>query len=275
MDAISDLEGGDPRSYMAKLALAVQNHEQNLAFHRERRRKNQIRYRKKQRELAMSLEDDVRELENEIRELETRRHSASMGVPTQQTLWSIVTEYLRLFRHGFRSPPQTLQNVALKFLRASMAPDVMDGYRCGPEALLKKWKLFSQFFADVHIELERLEKGVTADSLVAITTTSVTISEATMSTVFPRLNADGHSIDDGGKRSRLAHKLLNQRLIMSGSVRFVWDKASDCVVKIESQSDMLTPMLGVLGSLEDVSLVFEGALVTPDCQLASLLQCHW
>ncbi|KAG6951378.1 hypothetical protein JG688_00013761 [Phytophthora aleatoria] len=259
IEAITD---ADQRSYVAKLTRVVQDHERTLAIHRERRRKNQVRYRTKQLELLRSLGDDVRRLESEIQELEVRRHHASIGIPTHQTLWTIATEYFLLFQHGFRSPPQALQNAALNFLRVSMASDVVNGHQCGVEAILAKWRLFSEYFDDVYVELEKLEKSATSHSLVAITTTSVTISERTMRTVFPHLNSDGQ----GGAEGR---RLLNQRFVMRGSVRFDWDSATDCVVSIQSQSDMLTPLLHVLGTLEDVSLVFEGALVTPDCRLTS------
>ncbi|KAG3030276.1 hypothetical protein PC119_g6295 [Phytophthora cactorum] len=266
IEAITD---ADQRSYVAKLTRVVQDHERTLTIYRERRRKNQVRYRTKQRELMRSLGDDVRRLESEIQELEVRRHNASIGIPTHRTLWTIATEYFLLFQHGFRSPPQALQNAALNFLRVSMASDVVNGHQCGVEAILAKWRLFSEYFDDVHVKLEKFEKSATSHSLVAITTTSVTISERTMRTVFPHLNSDGQGGAEGGHWSSLGRRLLNQLFVMRGSVRFDWDSATDCVVSIQSQSDMLTPLLRVLGTLEDVSLVFEGALVTPDCRLTS------
>ncbi|KAF4139153.1 hypothetical protein GN958_ATG11671 [Phytophthora infestans] len=87
-----------------------------------------------------------------------------------------------------------------------------------------------------------------------------------MRTVFPHLNSDGRGGIEGGIWSSLGCKLLNQRLVMRGSVYFDWDSTVDCVARIQSQSDMLTPLLRLLGTLEDVSLVFQSALVTPDCQ---------
>ncbi|ETK80468.1 hypothetical protein F441_14115 [Phytophthora nicotianae CJ01A1] len=269
IEAIGEIQDADQSSYVAKLARAVQDHERNLAMHRERRRKNQVRYRMKQRELVKTLGEDVRNLGSEIQDLEVRRHNASIGIPTHQTLWTIATEYFLLFRHGFRLPPQALQNAALNFLRVSMAPDVVNGCQRGVEAILAKWRLFSDYFNNVHVELERLEKSASPYSLTAITITTVTISKEAMRAVFPHLNSDGKGGAHGGNWSPLGQRLLNQRLVMRGSVRFDWDSASDSVVSIQSQSDMLTPLLRVLDSLEDVSLVFEGALVAPDCRLAS------
>ncbi|KAG7375326.1 von Willebrand factor A domain-containing protein 8 [Phytophthora pseudosyringae] len=267
VEAMHELDGADPFSVVARLAHEVHNHKRNLAGHSERRRKYQVRYRTKQRELTATLEKDVWQLESEIQELRVRRHTS---VPTQQTLWTITTEYFRLFRHGFRSPPQALQSITLKFLRASMAPDVVSDCQCGPEAIMAKWRLFSEYFDDVHVELESLGKATSAHSLVGTTTTSVTITEETMRAVFPHLNCDGKGGADGGQWSSLGHKLLNQRLVMPGSVCFDWGSAAKSVVRIHSQSDMLTPMLHLVGSLEDVSLVFAGARVTPDCRLTTL-----
>ncbi|KAG7375198.1 hypothetical protein PHYPSEUDO_002633 [Phytophthora pseudosyringae] len=48
-----------------------------------------------------------------------------------------------------------------------------------------------------------------------------------------------------------------------GSVRFHWDEGSKCVIRLESQLDMLSPMLKLLSSLEAVAQVFDQAVVTP------------
>ncbi|KAG3085235.1 hypothetical protein PI124_g18537 [Phytophthora idaei] len=58
--------------------------------------------------------------------------------------------------------------------------------------------------------------------------------------------------------------LLNQRLSVSGSVRFDWDTSTGRVIRLESKVDLMTPMLQLLGSLEDVARVFDKALVTLD-----------
>ncbi|KAF4139154.1 hypothetical protein GN958_ATG11672 [Phytophthora infestans] len=161
IEAAADIQDADQRSYVAKLTRVVQDHERVLALHRERRRRNQVRYRMKQRELVLSLGEGVRKIEREIQELEVRRHNASIGIPTHQTLWTIATEYFLLFRHGFRSPPEALRTAALNFLRVSMASNVVNGRQCGVESILAKWRLFSDYFDDVYVEVERLEKSAT------------------------------------------------------------------------------------------------------------------
>lgn len=55
--------------------------------------------------------------------------------------------------------------------------------------------------------------------------------------------------------------------MMRGSVHFDWDDLNNRVVGLVSQADMIAPLLECLGSLEDVSLVFQNALIQPDCNL--------
>ncbi|KAG6614082.1 uncharacterized protein IUM83_09993 [Phytophthora cinnamomi] len=149
-----------------------------------------------------------------------------------------------------------------------MAPVVAFNSERGVDAMLKSWDLVSRWFAGVEMELERLEKDESG-SLVASTTTTVTITEHTLRIVFPHLIVGHDTRRRGGSAdpSSLAGRLVGQTLVMKGLTRFEWDGAYCRVSSVMSQSDMLTPMLGLVGSLEDVSLVFEGALITPNCWL--------
>ncbi|KAG3224731.1 hypothetical protein JG687_00008512 [Phytophthora cactorum] len=61
---------------------------------------------------------------------------------------------------------------------------------------------------------------------------------------------------------------------MHGSVLFEWDPDIDRVVRMQSQSDMLTRMLSLLGNVVDVSRVFEGALLTPECRWVTRGRTH-
>ncbi|ETM40372.1 hypothetical protein L914_13666 [Phytophthora nicotianae] len=240
---------------------------------REVCRVNQQRYMNKQRQLLADLEDDICKLQEDIKGLELQHHSVTVGIPTQQTVWSVAAEYFRLFRHGFRSPPEALDAFALKFLMVSMAPDVTNGFECGPQALLRNWKLFSLCFEDVYVQVGRLETGALFDSLIASTTTSITISSNTLRQAFPHLNSDGHGGVRGGAWCPLAVKLLGRHLVVQGSVSFDWDTQTDRVVKVVTLLDLVTPMLRLFGSLEDVSRVFERALITPEGRVYGAEHC--
>ncbi|KAG2912587.1 hypothetical protein PC117_g18844 [Phytophthora cactorum] len=244
------------------------------ASRRERCRINQARYRKRQRQHEEEIEKHISDLQEEIQELETQHQDMMRSAPQNKSMWVVGTEYFRLFRHGYMAPmvapeptlaekpcirPDKQAHVQLDYLQTSMTPDVTDGNVSGAEALLENWKFLSLNHDDVHVQLKRLEQ-VAHDSLLAVTTTSVTITENTLRQVYP------HLIEE---HSTLNAKLLNQRLVMRGSVRFDWDASCGRMVRVESQIDMLTPMLKLLGSLDDVAYVFDKALLTPDGKITA------
>ncbi|KAG6953777.1 hypothetical protein JG688_00012653 [Phytophthora aleatoria] len=73
---------------------------------------------------------------------------------------------------------------------------------------------------------------------------------------------------DQQERGRyIAAKLLGQRLVMCGSVSFTWDSSTHQVVGLISQADMVSPLLQLMGNIEDVSNVLSNARVTPECNL--------
>ncbi|KAG6944130.1 hypothetical protein JG687_00018025 [Phytophthora cactorum] len=86
-------------------------------------------------------------------------------------------------------------------------------------------------------------------------TTSFTISERTLEKVFPHLR---------NWKSRVANALLGRRIIANGSTHFEWDPVLGRVSNITTQSDLLTPVLRLVEYLEDVAIVFEKAVVSPD-----------
>ncbi|ETK81170.1 hypothetical protein L915_13314 [Phytophthora nicotianae] len=136
-----------------------------------------------------------------------------------------------------------------------MAPDVVINSEYGPEAIMQHW-CFMDWFGDVNVELKRWE-ATDGESLLGITTTSVTITKHTLRNVFPHLC----TTDNSDRNSKLADQLLNQRLVMRGSTCFEWDDSTSRMTRVVSQSDMLSPMLQLLNSVEGVFRVFEQALI--------------
>lgn len=100
------------------------------------------------------------------------------------------------------------------------------------------------------------------DSVVAHTVTHLTITERSLHYVFLHLCRSSSGEDD--ERLELAAKLLGQRIVVRGSTHFDWDDTYGHVTSVWTQSDLLTPMLRLLGNLVDVSRVFEEALIAPD-----------
>ncbi|KAF4034604.1 hypothetical protein GN244_ATG13418 [Phytophthora infestans] len=145
-----------------------------------------------------------------------------------------------------------------------MAPDVTDGNVYGAEAILENWRLMSLNGVDLHFHPKRLEQLATG-SLLATTKTTVTITESSLRQLFPHLVLDQDMKEDEPRRpSSLGARLLNQRLSLCGAVHFDWDSSIGRVARLESTVDLMTPMLELLGSLEDVARVFDKALLTLD-----------
>ncbi|KAE9015304.1 hypothetical protein PR003_g15709 [Phytophthora rubi] len=97
----------------------------------------------------------------------------------------------------------------LDFLKQAMALDVTDGDARGAEAILEQWRLFSLCHGDVSVQLQRLEL-VSDESILAVTNTSITITDNTLQVLYPHLTGtDGFAA---------AGKLLNKRLEVEGSV---------------------------------------------------------
>jgi hypothetical protein len=234
--------------------------------HRERCRENQRLYRQKQRDLKESLETQIQRLQSEIRELNARSNRFSPVPTTQSTIWVAAGRYFQHFQN-FCAAPSACRAPARDFLQAAMARDVVDGELFGVEELLDNWTRFALCFDNIHLTLTGLS-AADSDMMVAKTIASVTLSESSLRCVFPQLSKEGGSGSGRQARSRIAAQLLGQRVVMRGSVRFYWDSESRRLARMQSQSDMLTPLLRILGSLEDASRVFENALATPECRMA-------
>ncbi|KAE8975721.1 hypothetical protein PR002_g25522 [Phytophthora rubi] len=149
----------------------------------------------------------------------------------------------------------------LERLRVVVAPDVDAGAFTGFESLVANWRTFTMLFADVQIRLEGLRQ-IANDSLIASTTFSFTITMQSLQKVFPHLVNDARD-----QKQRIVVQLLGQRIALTGSVRFGWDSASKRVTKLYAQADMVSPLLQLVSSPEAVSIIFRGALITPDCNL--------
>lgn len=130
-------------------------------------------------------------------------------------MWSVAVEYFRVFRRGL-FVPDGASNVELDFLRATMAPDMDVGTVRGFDKLVRNWEVFTHAFQDVHVQLGRLDQ-IAGNSLVATTTTSITVTRSSLSNMFPHLMSDRFDQGKGGERSRIAARLLDQRIVMRGS----------------------------------------------------------
>ncbi|KAG3110193.1 hypothetical protein PI124_g14816 [Phytophthora idaei] len=248
--------------YEATVQQVVAERERIRALRRER----QIRYRKKKHDYMLSLEAETKILRQQIKNLKQRRSSLSAVNSTEQNVWNVAVEYFKLFRYGLRVEREVSANttinssIQLSFLRTSMSPDVVFNTQQGINAMISSWRYITYAFQALEMELESLVRSVDG-SLVATTRTSVSISEHTLRNVFPHLCGDGDA-----DLNRLAGKLVGHRFHMCGVTRFEWNAASRRISTVIAQADMLAPMLRLLGSLEDVSRVYQKSRIWLDFQ---------
>ncbi|KAJ8507692.1 hypothetical protein ON010_g18944 [Phytophthora cinnamomi] len=213
----------------------------------------------KQRKLLADLEESIQHLQKDIQELEVQYRLVSYSVPTTSTIWGVTAEYFRLFRHGVKVPITTLPHTSqyqaqCDFIQATMALDVTDGMVFGVKAVMNNLQLQSRCYQEIDTYPVRLDNGP-GDSLLATTRSVLTITEGTLTYGFP------HLVND---LSPLAARMLGKQVTLHGSVHFVWDAARGRVTQLHWRADLLAAVLGLLGNLEDVERVFDGARISPD-----------
>lgn len=127
---------------------------------------------------------------------------------------------------------------------------------------MDNWSFVSRYHPDIDIQLTCLE--TTADGfMVGRTLGRLTITGNTLRNAFP------HLVDaEGQEQARLAGKMLGQQIAMRGAIEFEWDDSTRRIVRVQHKADLLTPLLELLGSLEEVSRVFDNARVTPESTVA-------
>lgn len=241
--------------------------ESTAKWHEEQqvRREKQVDFMQDDR--ISHLQKQTLKLREEIETVEYRRREIA-ALPARQNGWDVAVEYFKLFRHGLQSRGRSSvikhSDEQLDFLRRTMSIDVLLNTGQGHNAMLRNWKCMSLWFQDVEVTLEGLDRSA-AGSLEAITKTSVTITERTLRNAFPRL------VSKDGAHFELAQQLLGRRIVMRGLTHFEWDSGRRCFTSVMTHSDLLAPMLHLLGNVEDVAQVFERSTITPDFQWRSMV----
>ncbi|KAL3670619.1 hypothetical protein V7S43_003811 [Phytophthora oleae] len=228
---------------------------------RKRIRINQARYRQKLQDKPKQLENCIQQLTEQVQHLKSERNQAVGGVAFQQTVWTAAVEYFRIFSQGWHAPVGT-NIVAMDLLKTLISSDVAFSGGIGLDALVHNWRILTQYFPDIHVQLKNL-KEISKDSVFATTTTTITLSSTAVRKAFPHLT-NGRA---GSRCFRIAERLEGQRLVLDGSMRFHWDNTIHRIVGVQAQTDLVSPFTQLLGNLEDVSLVFAYALVTPECNV--------
>ncbi|KAG7378358.1 hypothetical protein PHYPSEUDO_010217 [Phytophthora pseudosyringae] len=246
-----------------ELILQKQQYQRNL------RRARQRRYRQRKDDHLLQLEEDINQIRHEITVLQQRYQAHSAGVLPENNVWKVSLDYFRVFCCGLQKSTGLVDGVCgpcvqQDFVLTAMSANVMHNTGQGTETLLDNWRHLSRMFGDFRLDLGGLTASVEG-SVVATTTTKITITERTIQNVFPHVWDSAR--DPTSPAASVAGKLIGRRIVLQGSVHFEWDEAYGRVTSVLSRSDFLTPMLHVLGNLGDASRVFENALISADFQL--------
>lgn len=213
---------------------------------RELRRMRQIRYRQKKNSRSVQVEDDTKQICDEVEQLLRRRRDIYAVIPTKMSVWGVAARYFHIFRYGLQAPAEILKSCTetetqptaqLDFLISTMASNVVYNAGHGVEAMMEDWESLSRWFEYFDLELEGMVKGP-AGSLIATTTTSVTITDRTLRNVFPDLRGGKNGERVGHTNPSLADMLLGHRFVMHGLTYFEWDGVSGRVTSVVSQTDV-------------------------------------
>ncbi|OWY95066.1 Bzip transcription factor [Phytophthora megakarya] len=240
----------------------------------EQCRANQTRYRKKQKEYLLQLENNAENLRRELDDLRSRRQDIEAQAINEQSPWNVVADVFRLLDVSFRSPwcisnKEDANNRAkvkgvLAMIKNGFAQDVSMGDLTGVGALLDQVQRYSRFFGEPRIRLKKMEQEVPG-VLLATSNLRLTITEYTLRCVFPYLETVSRSKYD--TRPSVGARLIGQQLHCSCSMRFYFGDETGRVVKVDTSIDWITPLVQALGNLEEVSQVFDSALINSECLL--------
>ncbi|KAG1696853.1 hypothetical protein DVH05_017763 [Phytophthora capsici] len=236
--------------------------ERSKLLHRQRRRRIQQRYRKKKQDEEDSLKDEVIELREAVKKLRKHKMSLLSCVSTKTVPMKVVVEYFRLFNKGYNpiAPISELCSgkyelrhdpgyVQTQFFQTVMMPNVLFNAGYGVETALKDWRLVSAHHEKLSYNLDRMERRP-GRSMVAYMTGVTTITEKMLLTAF----------SDVKEGSKWTAKLLGHRLEIPSELFFHFDESNTRVVRAHYVADMMTPLLKLLESVEEATIVLNSAL---------------
>ncbi|KAG2519214.1 hypothetical protein BBO99_00008099 [Phytophthora kernoviae] len=240
---------------------------------REQCRANQQRYRNKQRNHQLELEQSVEQLHQELDSLKWRRRDLTSRERISHGPWTIVAEVFHLLETSFRSPwrltntEEMLKHAdirhSLAFLRESFADDVSMGDLTGADMLMEQLRRYSLYFGDPQTKLNRIE-AVASGVMRATATLSVTVTDFTLRHVLPHLEKPvGRGEED--EHQSLREKLMGARLTCECSMTLLSDEQSGRIVRLMASIDLLPSLIRLLGGLENLSSVLDHAMFSQEC----------
>ncbi|KAF1327183.1 hypothetical protein FI667_g7814, partial [Globisporangium splendens] len=255
---------------------------------REQCRANQARYRNKQRDQAVVLEEKVLALREEVRELENQRmmlsRSEEVRLSNSNTPTQAVLDFFQVFRHGLRREyaksdtsgesqdsrdfhePSSQQS---ELLGSVLAPDFRFGDFHGVDAFMEQCRRYSAFHDDLVLELldtltidpsTEYANETSAQSIRVAAKITLTITRATIQHVFPHLES---------AHARIVKKLIGKRVTYNGVFEFEFDTTHK-VQRLDVSLDIVASLLELLHNVREVATVLEHARIQQNFYLCDL-----
>ncbi|KAJ0395590.1 hypothetical protein P43SY_009251 [Pythium insidiosum] len=227
---------------------------------REQCRRNQARYRAKERERVAALESALATLRGQVARLATQQRALLRVVRLPDAAAQLVATHTTLFARGYRgvASPQRAQQLA--FVAKHMSPLVRVGDKRGHNVLLEQALLFTTLFDDFHMALRRVDVVKRAHGrtvLRAAVTSTTRITPTSLEAVFPAVLP----------YAALRAKLTGARLSWDAAIEYEFDEAST-IVGMDWTIDLIAAFCGLL-TLEEIALVFQDARIVRESYIVT------
>ncbi|KAJ8577560.1 hypothetical protein ON010_g1643 [Phytophthora cinnamomi] len=218
---------------------------------REHRRLVQIRYRKKLKDRAATLDQQVQTLRLEVQKLEFQHKTISPRLIDNTTPWKVVAEYFRLFRYALMACVPISERC--KRPRHANAARIIHPPRfsaanngAGRDCRERTRGGRNARTLEIHFPLATKLRG----------------PGCAFGEQPGRLSSRLYEDESHPMRIHAALCLSEAHVEILGHTTFVWDSENGRVLSVEGKADVLTPMLRLLGNLDDLAFVFDQALAT-------------
>ncbi|RLN52767.1 hypothetical protein BBJ28_00012013 [Nothophytophthora sp. Chile5] len=244
--------------------------EQEALRRRERRRYqcrvSQRRYRDKKGSAEYNLRMDVNTLRANVQRLcnvremlQTKIWSSRLAL--NSAVVKAAEQYYSVFAHGLRNPEGDNDRLGkcfdlqVSFLKAFMDKGVLFGDSRGIQCVIDQWRLYTQFHADMRLQLLSSEVFGAEDSPIVVVKSVlvVRLNRTTIENMFPHILAN----------EELVQVLMRQEIEYPTSTTYVFNAFSQ-VERQDLNVDFLAGISHCLGNTYATSRVMQHALIS-DC----------
>ncbi|OQR93663.1 hypothetical protein ACHHYP_02365 [Achlya hypogyna] len=228
---------------------------------REQWKINQRNSRNKRIDMARSLEaqNEARAKENERLEAVLRSMSAqSLAVLERNPISGmsavrVIEEYYRVFSNGFATNNPEQQTRQRNFVRSIMTEETCFMDTQGAESVLEQWRLMTSSHHSLRIFPLSCELMKEGDGVVvrAVSRYLCRVSRKTLATLYPHVLIN----------ERLVQALIGLEIDAIDTVHSYFDDDGR-IVRHDVVIDFVSPLLKLLGNVDDVASVLSGAHLT-------------